>query len=75
MTIVPMSGHSWDTYSQIEETGLLKDVESQPWDGPGKCPVNSPVHGSPCPETLTDHTLGPFVQYQTFTSYPTSLSA
>ncbi|KAL1942687.1 hypothetical protein VTO73DRAFT_4927 [Trametes versicolor] len=34
VTIVPMSGHSWDTYSQIEETGLLKDVESQPWDGP-----------------------------------------
>ncbi|OJT12292.1 Mitochondrial transcription factor 1 [Trametes pubescens] len=29
-----MSGHSWDTYSQMEETGILKDVESQPWDGP-----------------------------------------
>ncbi|KAI0655989.1 S-adenosyl-L-methionine-dependent methyltransferase [Cubamyces menziesii] len=34
VTVLPMSGHSWDTYSYIEEHGLLEDVQAQPWDGP-----------------------------------------
>ncbi|KAI0689271.1 hypothetical protein C8T65DRAFT_109565, partial [Cerioporus squamosus] len=32
VTVVPMSGHSWDTYTHLEEQGLLKDVASTPWE-------------------------------------------
>ncbi|KAI0633426.1 S-adenosyl-L-methionine-dependent methyltransferase [Trametes polyzona] len=34
VTIVPMSGHSWDTYSYLEEHGLLEGLQPQPWEGP-----------------------------------------
>ena len=33
VTVVPLSGFDWDTYSIIEERGLLNDVETVPWDG------------------------------------------
>ncbi|RDX44857.1 S-adenosyl-L-methionine-dependent methyltransferase [Lentinus brumalis] len=32
VTVVPMSGHAWDTYAHIQEQGLLKDVETAPWE-------------------------------------------
>ncbi|EJF65151.1 S-adenosyl-L-methionine-dependent methyltransferase [Dichomitus squalens LYAD-421 SS1] len=32
VTVVPMSGHKWDTYSHLDEHGLLDDVEACPWD-------------------------------------------
>ncbi|KAJ3477929.1 hypothetical protein NLI96_g10130 [Meripilus lineatus] len=35
VTVVPLSGFDWDTYSIIEERGLLNDVETVPWDGGG----------------------------------------
>ncbi|KAI0330161.1 S-adenosyl-L-methionine-dependent methyltransferase [Cubamyces sp. BRFM 1775] len=34
VTVLPMSGHSWDTYTYIEEHGLLEGLQRQPWDGP-----------------------------------------
>ncbi|KAH9892893.1 S-adenosyl-L-methionine-dependent methyltransferase [Cubamyces lactineus] len=34
VTVLPMSGHSWDTYSYIEEHGLLEGLQTQPWEGP-----------------------------------------
>ncbi|KAI0674965.1 S-adenosyl-L-methionine-dependent methyltransferase [Trametes maxima] len=33
VTVLPMSGHNWDSYSHIEEHGLLEDVRTQPWEG------------------------------------------
>ncbi|KAI0743761.1 S-adenosyl-L-methionine-dependent methyltransferase [Daedaleopsis nitida] len=32
VTVVPMSGHSWDTYTHLEEQGLLQDVVTAPWE-------------------------------------------
>ncbi|KAH9942277.1 S-adenosyl-L-methionine-dependent methyltransferase [Epithele typhae] len=32
VTVLPLSGHVWDTYSNIEERGLLQDVQSVPWE-------------------------------------------
>ncbi|KAI1796487.1 S-adenosyl-L-methionine-dependent methyltransferase [Ganoderma leucocontextum] len=32
VTVVPMSGHSWDTYSHLEEHRLLEDVDMVPWE-------------------------------------------
>jgi len=29
---VPLSGFEWDTYSHIEETGLLEDIQTVPWE-------------------------------------------
>ncbi|KZT00848.1 S-adenosyl-L-methionine-dependent methyltransferase [Laetiporus sulphureus 93-53] len=31
--VVPLSGFDWDTYSHIEDAGLLQDVEAVPWEG------------------------------------------
>ncbi|KAI0769349.1 S-adenosyl-L-methionine-dependent methyltransferase [Trametes elegans] len=33
VTILPLSGYYWDTYSQIEERGLLEGLQPQPWEG------------------------------------------
>ncbi|OSX66405.1 hypothetical protein POSPLADRAFT_1177873 [Postia placenta MAD-698-R-SB12] len=30
--VVPLSGFDWDTYSHIEEAGLLNDVQTVPWE-------------------------------------------
>jgi len=30
--LVPLSGFEWDTYTHIEEAGILKDVETVPWE-------------------------------------------
>ncbi|KAI0745514.1 S-adenosyl-L-methionine-dependent methyltransferase [Earliella scabrosa] len=32
VTVVPMSGHSWDTYAHLQEQGLLEDVQAVPWE-------------------------------------------
>nr|VWO98368.1 Zn(2)-C6 fungal-type domain-containing protein [Ganoderma boninense] len=32
VTVVPMSGHSWDTYSHLDEHHLLGDLEIAPWE-------------------------------------------
>ncbi|RPD63943.1 S-adenosyl-L-methionine-dependent methyltransferase [Lentinus tigrinus ALCF2SS1-7] len=32
VTVVPMSGHDWDTYAHLEEQGLMKDVVYAPWE-------------------------------------------
>ncbi|KAM5531080.1 hypothetical protein V8D89_015245 [Ganoderma adspersum] len=32
VTVVPMSGHSWDTYSHLDEHRLLEDVDVAPWE-------------------------------------------
>ncbi|PIL34238.1 hypothetical protein GSI_03949 [Ganoderma sinense ZZ0214-1] len=32
VTVVPMSGHNWDTYSHLDENRLLGDVEVAPWE-------------------------------------------
>ncbi|KAI0371169.1 S-adenosyl-L-methionine-dependent methyltransferase [Pilatotrama ljubarskyi] len=34
VTVVPMSGHSWDTYTYLEEQHLLEGLQQQPWEGP-----------------------------------------
>ncbi|KAH9913355.1 S-adenosyl-L-methionine-dependent methyltransferase [Amylocystis lapponica] len=31
--VVPLSGFDWDAYSTMEESGLLDDIESVPWEG------------------------------------------
>lgn len=36
VTVVPLSGFDWDTYSEIEERGLLKDVEILPFEAGGQ---------------------------------------
>lgn len=35
--VVPLSGFEWDTYSHIEEAGLLNDVQTVPWESGRKC--------------------------------------
>lgn len=32
VTVVPMSGHSWDTYTYLEEQGIFNEVEAAPWE-------------------------------------------
>ncbi|KAI8993812.1 S-adenosyl-L-methionine-dependent methyltransferase [Trametes punicea] len=32
--VLPMSGHSWETYTHLEEHGFLEGLRAQPWDGP-----------------------------------------
>ena len=36
VTVVPLSGHQWATYSDIDSEGLLRDVEATPWDASSK---------------------------------------
>lgn len=35
MVLIPRSGYEWQTYLQLEEQGLLDDVETVPWEGGG----------------------------------------
>ncbi|KAI0812800.1 S-adenosyl-L-methionine-dependent methyltransferase [Irpex lacteus] len=30
--VIPMTGYSWDTYSHLEEKGILDEVETVPWE-------------------------------------------
>ena len=55
-----MSGHSWDTYSYIEEHGLLEDVQAQPWEGPCKA---SPSSSSCVLDFIVERTIAPNLHF------------
>lgn len=38
--VIPLTGYSWDTYSHLEEKGILDEVETVPWENGGTSVCN-----------------------------------